>query len=122
MKILMEGIHKPLKYLSHFPSVIHISSETIICFVFLRVVSAYLFSQPADVFKVGVCGGCRRGPQVGVDVCQRLRQESGYVGVYGSEPGAGCGSVFTAQHHGVLAVRGVQLQQPAWNGETFTIL
>lgn len=71
----------------------------------------YLLSQPPDVFEVGVCGGGGRGPQVGVDVSQGLRQQSGDVGVDGSEPGVGSGAVFTAQHHRVLAVWRVELQQ-----------
>lgn len=69
----------------------------------------YLFSQPPDVFEVGVCGG--RGPKVGVDVSQRMWQQGGDVGVDGGEPGVGGGAVLTAQHHRVLAVWGVELQQ-----------
>lgn len=56
-------------------------------------------------------GGRGRGPQVSVDVSQSLRQQGGNVGVDGSEPGVGGRSVFTAQHHRVLAVRGMELQQ-----------
>lgn len=70
----------------------------------------YLFGQPADVLEMGVRGG--RGPQVGVDVGQRVRQQGGDVGVDGGEPGVGGGAVLAAQHHRVLAVRGVQLQEP----------
>lgn len=58
-----------------------------------------------------MCGGCRRSPQVGVDVRQGLRQQRGDVGVHGGEPGVGSGSVFTAQDHRVLAVWGMQLQE-----------
>jgi len=58
-----------------------------------------------------VCGGRRRGPQVSVDVSQGVRQQSGDVGVDRGEPGAGRGSVLTAQDHRVLPVWGVQLQQ-----------
>lgn len=71
----------------------------------------YLFSQPADVFEMGVCGGWGWGPQVGVDVSQGLWQQGGNVGVDGGEPGVGSGCVLTAQHHRVLAVWGVKLQQ-----------
>lgn len=70
----------------------------------------YLFSQPADVFEVGVCGRRGRGTQVGVNVSQSLWQQGGDVGVDGGEPGVGAGAVFTAQHHCVLAVRGMELQ------------
>lgn len=72
----------------------------------------HLFGQPADVFEVGVCGRGQRGPQVGVDVGQHLRQQGRDVGVHGGEPGVGRGGVLAAQHHRVLAVRRVQLQQP----------
>ncbi|TNN29202.1 hypothetical protein EYF80_060651 [Liparis tanakae] len=82
----------------------------------LRTKAAYLFGQPADVFEVGVRGGGRR-PQVGVDVSQRVRQQGGDVGVHGGEPAAGRGAVLTAQNHRVLAVRGVELQQPAAHGD-----
>lgn len=58
-------------------------------------------------------GGGGRGTQVGVDVGQGVRQQGGDVGVDGGEPGVGGGAVFAAQHHGVLAVWGVELQQPA---------
>lgn len=54
-----------------------------------------------------------RGTQVSVDVGQGVRQQGGHVGVHCREPGVGRGAVFAAQHHGVLAVRGVELQQPA---------
>ncbi len=60
---------------------------------------------------MGVCGGRGRGPQVSVDVSQDLWQEGGNVGVDGSEPGVGGGAVFTAQHHRVLAVWRMELQQ-----------
>lgn len=73
----------------------------------------YLLSQPADVLEVGVRGGAGRGTQVGVDVGQGVRQQGGHVGVDRREPGVGGGAVFAAQHHSVLAVRGVKLQQPA---------
>lgn len=56
-----------------------------------------------------MCGS--RGPHVGIDVSQGLWQQGGNVGVDGSEPGVGGGTVFTAQHHRVLAVRGMKLQQ-----------
>lgn len=73
----------------------------------------HLLSQPADVFEVGVRGRGGRGTQVGVDVGQRVRQQRGHVGVDCREPRVGRGAVFAPQHHGVLAVRGVKLQQPA---------
>lgn len=63
---------------------------------------------------MGVCGGRGRGPQVGVDVSQGLWQQGGDVGVDGGEPGVGGGAVFTAQHHRVLAVRGMELQLSEW--------
>lgn len=75
----------------------------------------YLLSQPADVFEVGVSGGGRRRPQVRVDVRQSVWEQRGDVGVDGGEPGAGRGAVFAAQDHRVLAVRGVELQQPECN-------
>ena len=34
----------------------------------------YLFRHPADVLEVGVRGGGDRGPQVGVDVGQHVRE------------------------------------------------
>ena len=64
---------------------------------------------------MGVCGGRRRGPQVSVDVSQGVWQQSGYVGVDGSEPGVGAGAVFTTQHHRVLAVWGMELQKSEWD-------
>lgn len=60
---------------------------------------------------MGVCGGWWRGSQVGVDVSQDLWQQGGDVGVDGGKPGVGSGAVFTAQHHRVLAVWGMELQQ-----------
>lgn len=72
----------------------------------------YLFSQPANVFEVWVCGGHRWGPQVGVDVRQGLWQQGSDVGVDGSEPGVGRRPIFTSQYHRVLAVWGMELQQP----------
>lgn len=60
-------------------------------------------------------GGRGRGPQVGVDVSQGVRQQSGDVGVDGGEPGVGGGAVFAAQHHRVLAVWGVELQKSEWD-------
>lgn len=59
-----------------------------------------------------MCGRRGRGTQVGVNVSQSLRQQGGDVGVDGGEPGVGAGAVFTAQHHCVLAVRGMELQEP----------
>lgn len=43
---------------------------------------------------------------------QGLWQQGGNVGVDGSEPGVGGGAVFTSQDHRVLAVWGMELQQP----------
>lgn len=60
---------------------------------------------------MGVCGGRRRDSQVGVDVSQDLWQQGGNVCVDGSEPGVSRGGVFTAQHHRMLAVWRVKLQQ-----------
>lgn len=65
---------------------------------------------------MGVRGGRGRRPQVGTDVSQGLRQQGGDVGVDGSEPGVGRRGVFTAQHHGVLAIWGVELQEPGKTG------
>lgn len=48
---------------------------------------------------------------------QGVGQQGGNVGVDGSVPGVGAGPVFAAQHHRVLAVRGVELQQPEWDQE-----
>ena len=74
----------------------------------------YLFGHPADVLEVGVAGGGGdRGPQVGVDVGQHVWEQRGDVGVDGGEPGVSGGRVLAAQHHRVLPVGGVQLQQPA---------
>lgn len=42
---------------------------------------------------------------------QHLWQQGGDVCVHGSEPGVGRGGVFAAQHHRVLAVWRVKLQQ-----------
>lgn len=63
------------------------------------------------MFEVGVCGCRQRGSQVGVDVSQDLWQQGGNVCVHGSEPGVSSGGVFTAQHHRVLAVWWVKLQE-----------
>lgn len=72
----------------------------------------YLFRKPPDVFEVGVRRN--RCPHVGIDVSQGLWQEGGDVGVDGGEPGIGSGAIFTAQHHCVLTVWGMELQQSEW--------
>ena len=58
-----------------------------------------------------MCGGRGCSPQVSIDVRQGLWQQGGNVGVDGSKPGVGGGAVFTSQHHRVLAVWGMELQQ-----------
>lgn len=74
----------------------------------------YLLCQPADVFERAVCVGARVA-QEGVDVGQHLWQKGSNVCVDGCEPGVSSGPVFTPQHHSVLAVRRVKLQQPVQN-------
>lgn len=72
---------------------------------------AHLLGQPADVVEVAV-GAAGTRAQNGVDVCQRLGQQGGDVGVDGREPGVGAGTVLTAQDYRVQVVGRVQLQQP----------
>lgn len=81
----------------------------------------YLLRQPADVFERAVRV---RVTQKGVNVDERLWQQRSDVCVNGCEPAVSTGPVFTPQHHGVLTVWRVKLQQPVKHVQksvTFTV-